>query len=232
MEKVGDIDNVMAGVSMVITSETNTLQKMLPHKIEDQSDIQRIGYLEHRQRLAGFSRFADNVYHTSKRFLLGFDGILNSLSRDIESGVVAKELKKVSADEWSKEITGLKNMHEEMSINVEKISGWVKDEFLISVISFHIKLADNYYGNLNDERIRQNIEHITKNVDKITELVEFKDMSKAAMMVAMEPLLVYGAFLAYQKKDYKYILEYEKAVVDAARQMSKHKPDLIEKYFK
>lgn len=226
-----DIDNLMAGVSIVATSETNQLQRIVPHKIETQADIRRIKFQPYMQRLGSIHRVMDMIYHNSKKFLVELDNTFDSLIKDVESGAMTKELKEIDVEKCSKDIIGLKNIHERMSINIKKISEWCKDEFLISAISFHIKLADSYYSNLSDKKIRENVKQLAKNAEKIAEkIIELKDVSKAAIIISMEPLLVYGAFLAYQRHDYKYILEYEKAVINTAKQISKYKPGLIEKY--
>lgn len=224
-----DIDNLMAGISIVLTSKTTPLQRIVPHKIETQADIRRIKFQQYMHRLGSVYRVMDMIYHTSKRFLVGLDNVFDSL---IESGDLIKEIKKIDVEKFSNEIIRLKNIHERMSINIEKVSKWCKDEFLVSAISFHIKLADSYYSKINDEKIRENLEQVVKKAEKVAEkVIEYKDISKAAIIISLEPLLVYGAFLAYQKHDYKYILEYEKAVINTAKQISKYRPGLIEKYF-
>jgi hypothetical protein len=134
----------------------------------------------------------------------------------------------IEINEVWKSIESFKDLHDKaissFRVDIEKAYKWFDDDVLLSTILFHINLTDIFISRLNKEAVKRAI----TNIGKMLEITrKHRDLCKSAVMLLLEPLLVFSVLTAFRKKDYNFILKYEKEVLNAARTISDFRPEII-----
>ena len=189
----------------------------LPKQMKAPRDLYRLT----PRKSWGRERIVARLYRETKETLYkideGLDEMINRLPR------LTFEEVKASSDKMIEAYSKMKGIHK-ILISVKDLLKWVNDDYLLSTILFHMKLAENTVFSLSIDEIKQGLGDTKKIEAGIKKTVEATKLNKeplrAMFILSLEPLLIWSALYARIKGDYQYILQYEKEVLRTARAMT------------
>jgi len=191
----------------------------LPKNVKTQMDLRRVS----PPKSWGRDRIVPRLYNEAKEILYEIDDKIDEMS---------DRLSKVGVDEVKSgldKISKMKSLHK-MTMSMKDLLGWVNDDHLLSTILFHMELAENVVFSINTDKIKKDMENTKKTEARIKKIAELakqnKELLKAMIILALEPLLIWSALYARINGDYHYILQYEKEVAFTARAITNVEPQI------
>lgn len=206
----------MYDASLVISAATAPLQHDLPISIERPLDL-----LKFPQRPR--ERLVDKYYGFFKTLLFNLDGPLDDAIAQLGEGEI--DVKEI--EESVEEMKKLNMVIKTAFMKTEAIYRWCDDDVLLSTILLHSKLLEKSLAKY-DKKYLKKLEDRKGALEIQKFLREHREFGKALLIIVLEPLFVFGVFIAYLRGEFKYVLKYEKEVTNALRTLSNHNPDLIE----
>jgi hypothetical protein len=108
--------------------------------------------------------------------------------------------------------------HHKVKVEVGQLN-WVSDDFLLATISLHQKIAEENIFEFSPE----DIDALIPAVSKIMGILKGdKELMRAILIVALEPILVYGALIASRENDNKYVSAYQGEVLRSVRTLKRY----------
>jgi len=174
----------------------------------------RVGQPMHRR---------DTIYQKVKDLLYGLDEAVDSFVAGMS------ETDSIDIDETLNSLNEFKKVHcqsiSTLKVNIENAyrTGF-NDDLLLATIIVHIKMTDAFISSVN----REAVTNVSNNWGKLVQTArKHKDICKTSLIVLMEPLLVYAVLTAFRKKDFRFVLKYEKEILNAARTYSDSRPEIL-----
>jgi len=191
------------------SNQLNDYFQLFPNFIKTPRDLLKLNTKDREKW-----NLSHKVYETAGDLLYTIDNKLDGFYNDIEKSIKTpgqtNRIKK-NFEEYNK-------YHHKVKVEVGQLN-WVSDDFLLATISLHQKIAEENIFEFSPE----DIDALIPAVSKIMGILKGdKELMRAILIVALEPILVYGALIASRENDNKYISAYQGEVLRSVRTLKRY----------
>lgn len=194
-------ETALMATSVRLFQNTNPYIGDLPEELKSRTQYVS---LEERSPLS-----VDKIYTHSRDFVMNFDEEIDTLLESID----IPEMERVS-DDIVASFDKLGEIEEEklryMSLNREKLLKEVNDPSVVFDAFKHCALAEKTFEEISSrpDILKEGTKKLREEEDLEDKLKEKRDLLRAGIFIAAEPLLVFSIILADKKRDLDFLIEY------------------------
>lgn len=213
MEMSAEISEISAVLSIAALPCLEAYHMVMPSRIEEPLDLLKIKRREPVRHAGAVYRFFRNMLFEPA-----------TIKEMVEA--IRRYSDRIDIEKILESIDILREHHKKvflLQLNIERAYKTFGDELLLSTILLHADVTEAILSKIDEKVVKYAAENAKRLIEK---LCEDEGLLKTVLMILFEPFLAYSALVALRKKDYRYILRYEREVLETARIIFSFRPDI------